>query len=152
MTEPTKSDADVFYDKTAEPMKYFGAAHNEIRTAALGNLSTTAEAQRAADDWTHIFARHDVLDSSKMAQAIAEVSRNPPSAERAAQWRVDAAEALKSDYGDQAGEVLVDVRKLVKSDPQLSSYLQKSGAGNHPSVVRALAATAVAARKAGKLK
>jgi hypothetical protein len=151
MTE-TKSDADVFYDKTAEPMKYFAGAHNELKTAALDNLATPADAQKTADDWVGVFARHDLVDASHVAQAVAEVARRPPTAEKAAQWRTDAAEALKSEYGERAGDVLADVRKLVKSDPQLSRYLEKSGAGNHPAVVRAMAATAVAARKAGKLK
>ena len=152
MNEPTKTDAEVFYDKTAEPMKYFKGPHEEIRSAALEAMATAAEAQSTADGWVDVFARHDIHDAPSVAEAIAEVSRTQVTQEKAAQWKAQAEDGLRREHGERAGEMLRDAVRFIKADPTLASYLAKSGAGNHPSVVRAIVATAAAARRAGKLK
>lgn len=151
MNDHTKSDADVFYSQEADPQKYHGAAHRTLAQDAINNLHTPETAKAVADSWMPTLAKYEIADSHRFAEAIAEVSRRPPTAEQAKAWRAQAGEALKADYGPRASEALNDVRTLIAADPKLRAHLEKTGAGNHPTVVRALAASAAAARKAGKL-
>jgi hypothetical protein len=152
MAEPTKADADVFYDQTANPIQYHRAAHSVIERGALDDLATPEQAKAAADGWLPVLAKYEIASSASFAEAIAETARKQVSPEQAKAWRAQSAEALKSEYGERAGEVLSDVRKLLAGDAKLRAHLDKTGAGNHPTIVRALAASAAAARKAGKLK
>ncbi len=151
MADQPKSDAEVFYDQTAEPMKYHATAHRVIEQDALSNLSTPESARAAADSWMPMLARYQIGDSNDFAEAIAEASRSKPTPEKVTQWRAQSKAALQSEYGDMAGAALRDAQMLIANDKTLRTFLEKTGAGDHPRVIREIAASAARARKAGKL-
>ena len=126
----------------------------EIETGALEALKTPAQAKALADQHVPIFQKYGMgdTDARAYAAATAQITRTPATPEQVADWTTMSKEWLRNEYGDSAGVVLADMQKLIAGDKKFSAYLNKTGLGSHPSVVKALASVAIAQRKAGKLK
>ncbi|MES2247903.1 MAG: hypothetical protein V4645_11515 [Pseudomonadota bacterium] len=151
MSEQTKTDADVFYSQAAEPALYHGAAHRVFESSAIEHLATPEEAKAIADDWMPTLVKYEISNSQRFAETIAELRSKPASATQLEAWQRETRVVLEKDYGDKAGAALRDAQKLIANDSKLRAFLNTSGAGSHPQIVRTLAASAAAARKAGKL-
>ncbi|MCY1552946.1 hypothetical protein D9M68_893800 [compost metagenome] len=95
--------------------------------------------------------KYEISNSQRFAETIAELRSKPASAAQLEAWQRETRVVLEKDYGDKAGAALRDAQKLIANDSKLRAFLNTSGAGNHPQIVRTLAASAAAARKAGKL-
>lgn len=101
-----------------------------------------------------LFHTHGI--SSDDAQFVTEVAVaaevSPPGDDVLNQWRGAAHDTLRQEFGDSAKVALADARALVAQDKQLHDYLDRTGLGNHPKIVRIVANRARQLRLAGKLK
>lgn len=99
---------------------------------------------------------HDVDASSAdvraLSQAVAQAAKQAPSDEQRGAWRQEAQQLLRERYGERAGRVIEDARKLVAQDPRRAALLNANGIGDNPQVVLAVAEMAHRARTAGKLQ
>ncbi len=126
--EPTSSEerAAVLYNPTILP-----------RAAEVLGLEPTAgdDATRQARAVEYSQLAGDVgLDADALdvfAQVRAELEMNPPSAERAAEMRSKTHAHLVETYGERrAIEGIQAAQAMVKSNPRLRDFLNKTGAGD----------------------
>jgi hypothetical protein len=160
-TEPTpnpEARAARSEGEIAESMfdgsKSHGDAERVIERGLIeSDLEDPAIAAGFAKEWTPIFMEFKVnaTESKALADIGIQAHANPPDETKLAQWVGDAKQMLKQDFGDSAGQALADGMTLVAKNPELSRYLQETGLGNHPLVVKTVCAKARALRAAGKL-
>jgi hypothetical protein len=125
----------------------------EVETAALQSLATPEQAAAMASQVAPVLGQYAASDqhAKGYTAAIAQVIRQPATAEQAAEWAQQSKQWLRDEFGDDAGRVLEDVRRMVKADPKLAKHLQSTRLGDHPAAARLLATAAIARRKAGRL-
>lgn len=142
--------ANVLY---GDPASTHGAALREIETAALEALQTPEQAKEAAAAWVPVLGKYQMSpsDASGLASAVAQVTRGVPDDDQLRDWNARSMEWLRSEFGDSAGQVLADTKKLIAADKNFSAHLSRTGLGSHPYVIRALSSVAIARRKAGRL-
>lgn len=127
-----------------------GDAERTIARNAMENgLSTPEQANARAEAWRGEFQALGL--SSTESARLAGLTTDATPEQRAA-WQADSRAALRQDYGDDAGQALADTKKYLQGQPALREYLRKTGLGDHPMWVRAIAEKARAARTAGKLR
>ena len=142
--------AERFYDPAAT---HRDALH-AIEQGALARLETEAAAKGEAAEWLPVFAEHlmgNATRSADLAELIVGAKRSPASAEQRQRWADQSREVMRQEYGDRAGEVMVDTRALLAKNPKLAKYLDDTGLGNHERFVRVFSARAVELRKTGRL-
>lgn len=120
---------------------------------ALGDLGITgaaAEAEHKA--WAGVFT--DVGLTTQDAQDVVKLAlMDEPNAEEMQGWRGQAEASLQETYGaDDWQQALADARLLVKRDPRLKDFLNRTGLGDHPHVVKLAAQRAREQIASGKLK
>ncbi len=132
-----------------------GDAERAIERAALEDGSATPDAAReAAQSWRGTFDRHGLnsTESAQLADLAIAAHRQPADEQTRARWAEDAKAALLQDFGpENIALALADAKKIIAKDPKLAAYLDQSGLGSHPTVVRLVAQKARAMRKAGRL-
>jgi hypothetical protein len=143
-------------EKSAGAVLFDGANDHGDAERAIQNtlietdLTTPEEAAAVAQEWRPVFQTLQLnsSESTAMANLGAAVYRNPPSPETLAGWANEAKAALLQDFGPGGvGQALADAKAWVARDPKLVQYLNETGLGSHPSVVRLAAAKARAAKR-----
>jgi uncharacterized protein (DUF1778 family) len=148
----TRTPEELLTDSFYDPRMTHKPATNEIESAFLERGVTAEEVKAIVDEWWPVLARYGVENSSDVARAVAATAREMPTAEKVDDWGRASTQYLLDEFGAEAENVLADMRKIVADDPRAKRFLELTGLGNHPSVVEALAKSATAFRKAGKLK
>ena len=101
--------------------------------------------------WAGVFA--DLGLSGQDAQGVVQLAMaEPPSDDQVQAWPTQAQAALQEAFGRDWQQALADARLLVARDPRLSDYLNRTGLGNHPHIVKLAAERARAAIANGTLK
>lgn len=141
-------DADparaVYDDRTQ-----YKAAGIDAALKELGIEGQTAEAEHKA--WAGVFA--DLGLDAQDARKVVEVGLASSTPEQVQAWPEQAKASLQEAFGeDDWQQALADARLLVKRDPRLMAYLDETGLGNHPTIVRIAAQRARAAIANGTLK
>lgn len=131
-----------------------GSSMRTIRSELVDRAGWDPEsARRQGEAAGRLFYAQGI--SSTDAEFISEVAiaaeASPPTGEALNDWRAAAYDTLRTDWGDTAAQVLADARALVAADKQLHDYLDRTGLGNHPHVVRVVANRARQMRLQGKL-
>ncbi len=124
-----------------------GNALRSIETAAQReHLATPEQASEIANAWLPMMQEYDLnaTESAQLADLGVSMTLNPASEEHRAAWRESSLQALRQDHGDRAGAALAAAQKMIAADKTLSAWLDETGLGSHPSVVRAAAAKALA--------
>jgi hypothetical protein len=155
--------ADALYDKQDQQVsdtrdqdgydKVHGSTERVIETALLDRAGVMpAEAKQVAQSWSPLFrelgiepAVADGLTSVALGNLLGGVEWTP-------EWRVDAINALRAEYGDQVEQVTKDAQAFVARHPKLAEFLYETGLGDNSRFVLAAAARGRAMRLAGKLK
>lgn len=128
----------------------------EIQRLAEANGFEGDDAAKVAAGWSKTFQAHGISTDQETADLMAagmEFSRlgGPPDSETAGAWQDAAHQALAQEFGpDNVGHVLQVARRYVAANPALHDYLHTTGLGNHPKVVKVVAAAARRAQNAGK--
>jgi len=138
-----------FYDATA--------TYRDVKFDAPPENATPEEKQRihsAYDEMRRVFS--DVGLSVPGATELLDLAKQhagtPPSAETREQWRSEAVEQVKRQYGTDAQAALADAQQLAARDPRLWAFLQELGIDNHPRVVGLAIELARRQRAQGRLK
>lgn len=120
---------------------------------ALADLGIEGQAAELAHrEWAGVFADAG-LDAQDAGKLVEVAMMDEPSAEEVEGWRAQAEASLRDAFGeDDWQQALSDARLLVGRDPRLKAYLNRTGLGNHPTVVRVAAQRARAAIAKGTLK
>ena len=142
---------------TNNPSLYHGDSMRSIEQAAMESFfATPEEAVEAADHWGEVYQSVGLngTESVQLTEIGISAFKNPPTPELRTSWVEQSQQALVQDYGPQgARAALEDARALVANfgTPELREILDGYGLGDHPAVIRTLAAKARAMRQAGKL-
>jgi hypothetical protein len=171
MKDPAQTVADRLYPAPAELKKEdLPPALAELRNDPLrriydaeksyrgSGISTLFEGQATAPNevraWSEVFADHDAShdEASTLVHLVRTVKASPPTDEVVTKWGQDAVAQLKAQYGDRAGGMLADARRLVAGDPRVADLLMESGLGSHGQVVSMFIEKAASLRAAGRLK
>lgn len=141
-------DADPARSLYDDRTQYTSASIDKA-LAELGIEGPAAKAEHKA--WAGVFA-----DAGLTPQDAADMVKvgliDEPTPEEAAAWPEQAHAALREIYGDDAQQALADARLLVGRDPRLKAFLNRSGLGDHPHVVKLAAQRARALIANGTLK
>lgn len=141
-------DADparAIYDDRTQ----YKAAGIDQALGELGIEGQAAEAEHKA--WAGVFADMG-LDAVDAAAMVRVGLIDEPTPEEAAAWPEQAQAALRETFGDDAQQALADARLLVGRDPRLKDFLNRTGLGDHPHVVKLAAQRARALIANGTLK
>lgn len=135
----------MYDDRTA-----FKAAGIDKALGELGIEGPGAEAEHKA--WAGVFT--DAGLTPQDAQDVVKLAlMDEPTADEAAAWPTQAEAALQEAFGaDDWRQALADARLLVKRDPRVRAFLNRTGLGDHPTVVKLAAQRARALIANGKLK
>jgi hypothetical protein len=148
---PPKGDEQTAAEVLFDGANDHGDAERAIQNTLIEtDLTTPEEAAAVAQEWRPVFQTLQLnsSESTAMANLGAAVYRNPPSPETLAGWANEAKAALLQDFGPGGvGQALADAKAWVARDPKLVQYLNETGLGSHPSVVRLAAAKARAAKR-----
>lgn len=141
-------DADperaLYDDRTA----YNGTGIDKA-LADLGIEGKVAEAEHKA--WAGTFTDAG-LTPQEAQDVVALALMEEPSADELAAWPAQAQAKLQEAFGDDAEQALADARLLVKRDPRVRDFLNRTGLGDHPYIVKLAADRARALIASGKLK
>lgn len=141
----------------SDPVLTYGDAARDIESAVLESLGDPEEAASTATQWASEFQTLGLTHAESVTLTevgIAAVT-SAPSAETVLTWQEDARTALLQDFGPKgAAQALADAQTFVTrfGSPELRDVLNMTGLGNHPRVVRVIAAKARAARLEGRLR
>lgn len=83
--------------------------------------------------------------------AVAKVDSFPDEA-TVTRWHTESTRALQAAFGQDTARTVADARQLVQRDPRLAAMLDRTGLGDHPKVILAVAHAARRLRAQGKLK
>lgn len=126
--------------------------YSEVLEPALKSMGFDEPGQAAElKAWSGVFADAG-LETAAAGELLGLRNEAYPEPAVFEQWGTDAATALRAEYGDAADRALKDAQLLVKRDPRIGAFLDRTGLGNHPKVALHLAAAARAQIAAGKLK
>ncbi|MCF8203649.1 MAG: hypothetical protein K9J82_01135 [Methylotenera sp.] len=154
---PEELPPEVKALREAEPARQIYSDTTQYKAAgidkALADLGIEGQAAEAEHrTWAGVFADLD-LNAQDAAHVVGLATMDEPSAETMQVWPDEAKTALQDEYGPDGWEqALADARRLVGRDPRLKDFLNRTGLGNHPDVVRIAARQARAAIASGKLK
>jgi hypothetical protein len=156
--EPS-SDAELAERMFADtdPELQFGDAMRSIETAMLQELGDPADAAATASQWAGHYAELGLTHQEAVSVTEIGISAisTPPSPETVIQWTEAAKDALVQDYGPRgAHQALQDAQRYLGrfGTPELRDVLDMTGLGNHPAIVRTIAAKARQARLEGRLR
>ena len=161
--EPARDDAPAPWERTPEqilasspedPRIQHQITLSAIEQAYTSRGATPEQAQAVVGQWWPALGRLGVDggDMSPVVEAVAAVTQELPPPERVQEWAGQSMELLRAEYGDDAGQILKDMRTMVGADPMAKAYLDMTGLGSHPGIVTTLAKSARAFRLAGKFK
>lgn len=131
-----------------------GASMRTIHTELTERAGWDPEAARQqAEAAGRLFHANGINgdDGQFVSEVAIAAAVNPPTADVLNRWRASAFDTLRQEFGDTADLALNDARKLVKQDKRLHDYLDRTGLGEHPAIVRVIANRARALRNAGRL-
>lgn len=142
-------DADLARQVYDDRTQYAAAGIDK----ALGELGIEGQAADLAHrEWAGAFADMG-MDAQDAAQVVAVAMVDEPTDEQVEAWRGEAEAALQETYGaDDWQQALSDARLLVKRDPRVKDFLNRTGLGSHPTVVKLAAQRARALIASGQLK
>lgn len=152
---PTADVAEALYSShktVGDAAQTYGPAMRTIESAAVERLGMEpGEAQASVAEWAGRFQAYGLRgEQADHLVGVALGALTQPDADRSA-WRSEAQSALAADYGDGAQAALADARALVSKDAALAHWLDETGLGSHPAVVRAVAERARYLKSRGKL-
>jgi hypothetical protein len=161
--EPARDDAPAPWELTPEqvlasspedPRIQHKVTLSAIEQAYTSRGATPEQAQAVVGQWRPALGRLGVdgADMSPVVEAVAAVTQELPPPERVQEWAGQSMDLLRAEYGDDAGQILKDMRTMVGADPMAKAYLDMTGLGSHPGIVATLAKSARAFRLAGKFK
>lgn len=139
----------------ANVMPYGPQVAQSVQRAAesVGEDAETAQASAAA--WSQAFDHFGIPEAhiDHLVSAGLQVASGPPDEATAKAWTSEAHQRLASEYGgpDGGARALETARAWVQAHPGLVQFLDRTGLGNHPRVVAAIAATARQAQQDGKV-
>lgn len=121
------------------------AERSAVTSLSESGQFTPAEATQVVQEYQPLAT--DLGLNATEAKVCADVLvgcwRNEPTAEQVEGWRSASMDALSSEYGpNRIAEVLRRTQEYVAARPQLRNAVA-GAAGNHPQVVRAIAARAM---------
>ena len=140
-----------------DPELQFGDAMRDIEAAVLQELGDPADAAATASQWASEFQTLGLTHAESVTLTevgIAAVT-SAPSPETVLTWQEDARTALLQDFGPRgAHQALQDAQRYLGrfGTPELRDVLDMTGLGNHPAIVRTIAAKARQARLEGRLR
>lgn len=142
--------------RDAEPARQVYDDRTQYGAAKIGEaLADLGIEGQAADlahrEWAGVFADAG-LNAEDAAHVVRVALMDEPDAAEMEAWPTQAEAALRENYGDDWKSALADARMLVGRDPRLKAYLNRTGLGNHPDVVRIAARQARTLIANGKLK
>jgi len=151
-TAPTP-DAAVADRLYGNPAIKYDMALRALENGGLERLQTPTDAKAQAQAWGPMFSKFAIepQEAEAVASVIVGMQAKAPTDETRLAWRETSREALRKEYGDDAGVVLGRLQTMVKADPKLRDALNSTGLGDHRDVVMTLAASAQRMFKAGKL-
>ena len=176
---PAEERARSFYDKTyaAKPeqaelpdsiselrsdpaRRMFSGASMYGNDVKLGEapVDATPEMKAAVETYNRevLEIYQDLEFNSDEAREVTELFQQhiagPADAGTQVQWRAEADQALRRQYGDEAREALSLARTLVRRDPRVLHMLEVTGLGNHPQLVMKFAEKARSLHRRGKLR
>jgi hypothetical protein len=127
---------------------------NSVRALAEANGEDSETAQALADAAVRNLVHFGVPGThvANVIDACNSLAAGAPDSATVEAWRRDSMEALGSDFGgpEGAAAALETAKAWVRAQPQLRAWLNSTGLGSHPKLVRAIAATAHQARKDGR--
>lgn len=140
-------DADparkVYDDATAYTHAGIGEALVE-----MGIEGVDQQAEHRA--WTGALA--DMGVTSDEAKGLVQLAMSDAPEQAAIEaWPSEAKQALQEAFGDDADQALADARLLIRRDPRVRDFLNRTRMGDHPRVVLLAAQRARAAIAAGSL-
>lgn len=161
--EQASDDAPAPWELTAEqvlassledPRIQHKITLSAIEQAYTSRGATPEQAQAVVGQWWPVLGRLGVDggDMSPVVEAVAAVTQEIPPPERVQEWAGQSMEMLRTEYGDDAGQILKDMRTMIGADPMAKAYLDMTGLGSHPGIVATLAKSARAFRQAGKFR
>ncbi len=154
---PEELPPEVRALREAEPGRLVYDDRTQYKAAgidkALADLDIEGQAAEAEHrTWAGVFADL-ALNADDARHVVSLATMDEPTPEEAAAWPGAAKAALQGEYGPDGWEqALADARRLVGRDPRLKDFLNRTGLGDHPDVVRIAARQARAAIASGKLK
>ncbi len=153
-TEEQMAEA-MFAD--SDPELQFGDAMRDIESAVLEQMGDPADAAATASQWAGHYAELGLTHQEAVSVTEIGISAitNPPTPEIVSSWTEQAKGVLTQDYGPRgAHQALADAQRYLGrfGSPELRDVLNMTGLGNHPQVVRVIAAKARQARLEGRLK
>jgi hypothetical protein len=135
------------------PTLQFGA---ELRDLALATNSSGTEQGLAQQGVELAEVATDLgmtpSDLSNLATYVRQLQASPPTADAIKDTQRATAARLLEVYGADADAAFKDARALAQRDPRFAAYLDKTGLGDHPSLVLRLAELARSQRGRGLLK
>jgi hypothetical protein len=148
--------ADSLYGDS-DPELLYGDSMRSIESAVLEQLGDPAEAAVTAAQWASDFQTLGLTHADAMAITEVGISAisTPPTPETVLTWQEEARTALLQDWGPRgAHQALADAKTFITrfGTPELRDVLNMTGLGNHPQVVRVIAAKARQARLEGRLR
>ena len=151
-TELDDAAQTLFAPAPAEPVPMSRIAAGAIERAAIDAGALPDEAQQAAGEWVALLAQHDIVGrtAEQVVEAAISATVTPPDDTAVQAWVDTSLRDLRAEFGDNWRSALDDAKALIASDKRLFDYLDRTGFGNHPSIVRAAVARARALRSAGK--
>lgn len=157
--QPPAPDAPRPLDAGTEHLTPEGLPYGPNVSIAIERAAEAQGLDPAAisSTWLPVFRHHSVSsdEADMLVAAGQEIAANGrPDEATSEAWRRDAHEALAREYGgpDGAAHALQAAQAYCAKHPQLLTFLEKTGLGDHPRVVRVIANAATKAKKAGRLK
>jgi len=140
-----------------DPELQFGDAMRDIESAVLQELGDPADAAATASQWASEFQTLGLThaESVTLTEVGIGAITSAPTPELVSSWVESAKDALVQDYGARgAHQALADAQAFISrfGSPELRDVLNMTGLGNHPQVVRVIAAKARQARLEGRLR
>ena len=148
---------DLAYAPLADPVLPYGSSVEiELQRAAAASGMDEGAAAEVGQSWTKILSAHGIPEP-EVAQLISAgllAASGLPDEATEAGWVRAAQERINGDFGgpENGARALERARLYVKAHPALHGFLARTGLGNHPRVVAAVAGVAHRAHRTGKLK
>lgn len=132
----------------------YAATQRAMISASVEQLGLEpGEAQAASTEWAGRFRQAGI--ASDVATGLTSVATGVLSGAIKVDplaWKNAARAEMATEFGANADAALAAAREMVAADPPLQAWLQETGLGDHPRVVKAVARAAWAQWKAGKLR
>jgi hypothetical protein len=128
----------------------------DLARSINGNpFATKASLERQSVSLAAVFSDMgaDRDDIARFAAKAREYRANPPSAEQLKAMHRQVADSMRAEYGESGFDsAMDDARRFAQRDPRFATFLNASGLGDDPTVIKTLARLAKSAKSAGRFK